>query len=642
MGNCGTAHRRRFGPITALAAVAVALLIFVPGALGAINSTDDTSIGAACLNGSHVNCNIYADPTDVFLSGSPSAPDAGTYFFAVLDPGSPANANDGSANNLSDAANGDWTTRTFSVAADGTITYPKPPGTHIFDATANTSRGEIQVAPFDATSNLGGVYILAVCKINLATYNPITTPVTASDCKLDAFKVKSSATQAAGDLAVSKTAIPSFTREFNWTITKSVDACQITVQAPNGCLVTGATTKTLNYTVAVTKDSGTDSGWQVNGVITVSNPNLFDVAGVTVTDAIDGGGTCLVDGSASDIVTVPGGPGSLDIPYSCTFTGASTSTLAGNNVATITWPDIGSGNTTADTGDVPFDFSTTTPALVHDSVTLSDVYTTVPTPLPAGYSAVQSSGTAPSGTINSSTTYHYAYLLTVPQNCVELDNTAGFAVADTDSDLDDSGSASIAAKVCTPARTGALTMGFWQNKNGQAIIKADASTASVCNVGTWLRQLAPFQDLSATASCSTVATYVYNVIKAATCSGSTQPCNAMLKAQMLATALDVYFSDPALGGNKIGATGPLGNVSIDLTEICKMIDGSGGTATCSGTYENTSSAFDGTCETVSDLLEDAASHSNAGGTTWYGNAKATQVLAKDTFDAINNQVAFTC
>src|SRR5262249_56576941 len=98
-----------------------------------------------------------------------------------------------------------------------------------------------------------------------------------------------------------------------------------------------------------------------------------------------------------------------------------------------------------------------------------------------------------------------------------------------------------------------------------------------------------------------VATYVYNVIKAATCGGST--CNAMLKAQMLATALDVYFSDPALGGNKIGAPAPIGGVGIDLTLICKMIDSSGGSATCSGSFENVSSAFGGaTRMTVMDLL----------------------------------------
>jgi len=129
------------------------------------------------------------------------------------------------------------------------------------------------------------------------------------------------------------------------------------------------------------------------------------------------------------------------------------------------------------------------------------------------------------------------------------------------------------------------------------------------------------------------------VIKAASASGAAM--NAMLKAQMLATALDVYFSDPALGGNKIGAPSPIGAVAIDLTKICKMIDGSGGTATCNNTYENVSSAFGAaTSLTVSQMLAYASSQSNVGGTAWYGQVKATQGLAKDAFDAINNQVAF--
>ena len=116
--------------------------------------------------------------------------------------------------------------------------------------------------------------------------------------------------------------------------------------------------------------------------------------------------------------------------------------------------------------------------------------------------------------------------------------------------------------------------------------------------------------------------------------------NAMLKGQMLATALDVYFSDPALGGNKIGAAIPLGGVKIDLTHVCKMIDSSGGTGTCSGSFENSSSAFGGASSgTVSFLLSYAASQSNVGGSIWYGQNKTIQGLAKDTFDEINNQVA---
>jgi len=43
---------------------------------------------------------------------------------------------------------------------------------------------------------------------------------------------------------------------------------------------------------------------------------------------------------------------------------------------------------------------------------------------------------------------------------------------------------------------------------------------------------------------------------------------------------------------------------------------------------------------VNAILAYAASQSNSGGSSWYGQVKATQELAKDTFDAVNNQLAF--
>jgi len=169
------------------------------------------------------------------------------------------------------------------------------------------------------------------------------------------------------------------------------------------------------------------------------------------------------------------------------------------------------------------------------------------------------------------------------------------------------------------SNTGALTIGFWSNKNGQGVISGQASSG-VCPSTNWLRAYAPFQDLSSSATCAGVASYVYNVIKGggANCGGSS--CNGMLKAQMLATALNVYFSDPALGGNKIGASVPIGAVGIDVSGY--------------------SSAFGGaTALSVSQMLDYAASQSTVGGSLWYGNVKAPQVLAKSAFDAINNQTA---
>jgi hypothetical protein len=144
--------------------------------------------------------------------------------------------------------------------------------------------------------------------------------------------------------------------------------------------------------------------------------------------------------------------------------------------------------------------------------------------------------------------------------------------------------------------------------------------------------------------------------------------NLMLKAQMLATALDVYFN----------SSPQLGTIVIDLTKICNMIDNtSTGTGTCSsggyltgvgnafitnGTLPATDVRFaslvpsnplsSGGCQTaiaptsmsIECLLWNAASWSNSGGTIWYGTTvanqnKATQGLAKNTFDTINNSLA---
>ena len=57
-------------------------------------------------------------------------------------------------------------------------------------------------------------------------------------------------------------------------------------------------------------------------------------------------------------------------------------------------------------------------------------------------------------------------------------------------------------------------------------------------------------------------------------------------------------------------------------------------------YEQTHSA---TSMTVLAMLsyQNTADPLADGGASWYGQVKATQVLAKDAFDAINNGVVFT-
>ena len=582
----------------------------------AFTTVNETADGTGhCLNGNPaVNCNIYDGKDFVWLNGGPSTAYVGdgSYFFAVLSPGGQADPNDGAAKNLSDDVDA-YTNRTFSVSG-GTVSYS---GTHTY------ANNEIRLADYADTPNPGGVYIMAICSLADGY------PVTPSKCKYDAFKIQAAECTAdcgggaADALTVTKDAAGSNKDTYAWTITKDVD--KTIVKQVGG-------SATFTYTVKVTHDGGTISDVQVTGTISVFNSNVdvnnatVEVTGVNVTDKLSDGTVCAVTNGTGATLTAF----ETHFSYTCNLSGLPQGQL--DNTASISWPqqfldngallDVGSG-------DFAFKNISFTANVIDECVNVSDAFN--------GGSPDQAHTfcVGGAGEVNNSFSFTYTRSITVPQfGCKSYDNTATFTANDDAA----TGSASQTVTVCGPARTGALTMGFWQNKNGQGIITGQAKTG-VCPSGTWLRQYAPFQDLSATATCANVATYVYNIIKVANASGAAM--NAMLKAQMLATALDVYFSDPALGGNKINAPAAIGGVAIDLTKICKIIDGSGGTGTCSSTYQNVSSAFNGaTSLTVSQMLAYAASQSNLGGSTWYGNVKATQELAKNAFDAINNQLAF--
>jgi len=580
--------------IAAVALPAVVVMFGTVSALagplpGAIFTTDSTCSG--------VNLNIYTDKGDVYIDGGPAHPGSaslpdGCYYVQVTDP---------SGAIVLGTSVGSGTEKPFCVVNQ------EPVSCYQLASILIDTNG---VAGYNDTPNHGGVYKVWVSTVS--TFDNDST-------KTDNFKVNCTDcdnTPPEGvDLAVGKDAAGTYDHAYTWTITKDVD--KTLVKQVGG-------SATFNYTVNVSHDAGADGNYVVSGTITVTNLNNFAVTGVDVTDSVtDINAVCAVtDGAAT---TIPANS-VVTFPYSCSYSAAPTSLLTEDNTVTVTWPDQmdSDGNILLFNGFASFtveDFSFTQND-IDECVAVTDT-------------CKGDLGNVCVGDTNPNV-ITYSCSFPVPQfGCLNYTNTVSFTTIDTST----TGSAKKVVTVCGPERTGALTIGFWQNKNGQSIITSGASAGTVCKSGCWLRQYAPFQDLSATATCAQVASYVTTVIKAANASGAAM--NAMLKAQMLATALDVYFSDPALGGNKINAPAPIGGKAIDLTKICKMIDSTGGTATCSGALQNTSSAFGGaTSLTVSQILAYAASRSNSGGIAWYGQVKATQELAKNTFDAINNQVAF--
>jgi hypothetical protein len=535
----------------------------------------------ACLNGppntNTQDCNIYTSKQYVWFDALGASLVDGDYFFAVTEPAG-TDQNDGPAGNLSDNVD-TYTARSFTLLGGALAVVPT--GVHAVDGSL------INVFDFADTTNMGGEYKLYVCSL-ASGY-----PVDASDCKTDNFKVRSGQ---GADPTIGKTVFPTFNRDYTWSIAKTVD--KTIVKQIGG-------SATFNYTVTAAQTGVTDSGWKATGVITVTNPNSYSIDGlITVSDTVDNGGSCSVAGPNPS--SLP--PGPTTVGYTCTW---SVAPLAGTNTATVAWDkDANTTPTGTASVSVPFSFSTPT-RVTNKTVTVTDAFN-------GGAAVTLGTLTATDAPPFASTPYPYSRTVSVPAyGCQAYVNFATI--------VETAQQATQTVTVCGPAKTGALTIGFWQNNNGQAILKAGTATSGVCNAGTWLRTMAPFQDLSTSANCTAVAAYVYNVVKAANASGATM--NAMLKAQMLATALDVYFSDAALGGNKIAAPAPLGGVKIDLTQL------------------GTSAAFGGaTSLTVAQLLAYAASQFTAAPApagTWYGNVKATQELAKNTFDAINNQRAFT-
>src|SRR2546428_5845350 len=231
---------------------------------GAAFTTFDAVLGGCLDSPNGVNCNHYTGKDRVYMSGGPTKAGLsdGNYFFAVLTPGSQNGGFfDGATGNLSDTTTGGTTgdsgsgdsvaNRTFTVVNHQITTYV---GTHAMGTSPN-GHPIIGLAPFDDTDNPGGVYILAICKVGA------TSP---SECKYDAFKVDTPNPPAVAELIVTKDADASHDRTFHWSIEKKVD--KTLVKQVGG-------SATFNYSVSVTHDSGIVSNWQVNGTITVTNPN---------------------------------------------------------------------------------------------------------------------------------------------------------------------------------------------------------------------------------------------------------------------------------------------------------------------------------------------------------------------------------
>jgi hypothetical protein len=462
-------------------------------------------------------------------------------------------------------------------------------------------------------------------------------PVNPSDCKYDAFKIQEEKVEPGLPLTITKDANGAYDNTYTWSITKDVD--KTIVKQIGG-------SATFNYTVTVTHDGGTVSNVTVAGTISVFNPNV-DSSNNTVPVDIDGVTDQLSDGTVCTVTN--GGPQTLtqfqtDFAYSCDLSALPQGEL--DNTATVSWSaQFLDNGALLDAGSADFTFSNISFAenAIDECVNVTDSY--------AG-----TLGTVCVGDANPKS-FTYARTIAVPANdCLSYDNTATFTTNDTGA----TGSASQTVTVCGPAKTGALTIGFWKNTNGNSLIQNYCAPVGKTSLAAYLSGLGagsgPFAD-AAGKSCSQLVTYVNNILKGA----SATDMNKMLKAQMLGSTLDVYFSTPSLGytTTAVGKTKPpsnflsgnsLGAFKMDTTAVCPMVDNTtAGTATCKNGLPSTDAVASGAVPTspmsMQAILDFAATtpapfNGSTSASVWYGGDRTKQEILKNIFDQFNNQLAF--
>jgi hypothetical protein len=255
------------------------------------------------------------------------------------------------------------------------------------------------------------------------------------------------------ELVVSKTVSTSFKRDFDWTLVKSVDKPSVTLES-------GAEA-TVNYTVAATKNSGTDSDWTVAGTIDVTNPHkTLTASGVSLVDTLTNHGTIVVACPSNSLaplakMTCSYGAVSLSSGVARTNTGVADSTTYG----------IVKGE-----GSVAVNFVTPT-SIFDNAVNVTDSYS--------------GAGVLASG-LTASRTFNYARTILASQLTCGANTIANTASLATDDGATRTASANVTATLTcatvtpapepapapapptTPLLTGcAYSQGYWSTHSSQ-------------------------------------------------------------------------------------------------------------------------------------------------------------------------------
>jgi hypothetical protein len=166
-------------------------------------------------------------------------------------------------------------------------------------------------------------------------------------------------------------------------------------------------------------------------------------------------------------------------------------------------------------------------------------------------------------------------------------------------------------------------IGFWNNKNGQALIKSLNGSAGATALGNWLATT--FPNMFGTSAGSNNLTAATNTQVATFFQSKFNVKYQKLDAQVLATALAVYVTKTSLAGGTYAA--PYGFLVSD-----------GGTDSATWSVGTDGAAFDvanGTTLTIMDfLLATDRKSRGSNGNLYSGNA-TLRTMANDAYSAIN-------
>ena len=175
-------------------------------------------------------------------------------------------------------------------------------------------------------------------------------------------------------LGVSKNATTEFTRSYDWGVNKTRVLAQGETDG-DGNLTTLILDEgqpfTLTYNITVSMTGSTDSGWKVSGTITLSNPAPIAANAVSVTDAISGGITGVVDcdpgAGTSTTVNVPAKVGATNGTATCTYSADLPDGTSRTNTASAAFAGV-----TYNSSAVPVTFGSTPTTQIDECVVVTD------------------------------------------------------------------------------------------------------------------------------------------------------------------------------------------------------------------------------------------------------------------------------